>query len=289
MLVMTLAALATLAQTPDFSWSGAIASGKRLTVKNIVGDVTVEPASGREASVTAVKRDGRRGDPEDVEIRQVEDADGITICVIYPGNRNDSCDWDNGRRRSRDRDRDRDDDRGWRNENDTRVTFTVRVPAGTNLSVSTVSGDVSGRGLRGDTEARSVSGDVDLTDVDARTVEAQSVSGSILLERVNAEVVGAETVSGDVEFSGEIRARGEYDLKTLSGDILMRIPRGAGAQVRGSTFSGDFISSFEITTRASGRFMRRQRIDGTIGDGSARINVESFSGDVELRELGRGA
>lgn len=293
MLVLTLAAVAALAQTPDFSWSGTIASGKRLTVKNIVGDVTVEPASGREASVTAVKREGRRGDPEDVEIRQIEDGDGITICVIYPSNNSDSCDYDGVRRSRRDRDRD-DDDRGrrrgsWRNENDTRVSFTVRVPAGTKLSVGTVSGDVSGRGLRGDTEARSVSGDVDLTDVEAGTVEAQSVSGNITLERVNADVVGAETVSGDVEFSGEIRARGEYDLKTLSGDILMRIPRGAGAQVRGSTFSGEFISSFEITTRASGRFMRRERIDGQIGDGSARINVESFSGDVELRELGRGA
>lgn len=292
MLVLTLAAVAALAQTPDFSWSGTIASGKRLTVKNIVGDVTVEPASGREASVTAVKREGRRGDPEDVEIRQIEDGDGITICVIYPSNNSDSCDWDGNRRRNRDRDREDDGNRrnrNWRNENDTRVYFTVRVPAGTHLAVGTVSGDVSGRGLRGDTEARSVSGDVDLSDVEAGTVEAQSVSGNITLERVNAAVVGAETVSGDVEFSGEVRPRGEYDLKTLSGDILMRIPRGAGAQVRGSTFSGDFISSFEITTRASGRFMRRQRIDGQIGDGSARINVESFSGDVELRELGRGA
>jgi DUF4097 and DUF4098 domain-containing protein YvlB len=270
---------AALTQGQDFSWSGAIAQGKTLRVKNIIGDITVEVASGREASVTAIKREGRHGDMEDVEIRRLEDEDGVTFCVVYPHHDDDGdCDMESRRRNRRGR---------WNDQNDTEVRFTVRVPAGVKLSAGTVTGDVVATGMRADTDARSVSGDVSLRDIEATVVEATSVSGNIELSRINATEVGAETVSGDVEFSGEIRARGEYDLKTLSGDVIMQIPRNAGAEITGATFSGDFDSSFPITTRSSSRSARRQRINGTIGDGSARIRVESFSGDVELRELGR--
>jgi DUF4097 and DUF4098 domain-containing protein YvlB len=272
-------AFAALTQAQDFTWSGAIPSGKRLTVKNISGDVRVEPATGGQATVTAVKRAGRNGDPEDVVVRQVSTAEGIEICVLYPGHDDDGdCDWDGNRRRGRNR------GSNWDN-NDTQVTFTVKVPANTNLAVSTVSGDVVGHGMRGDTEARSVSGDVLLTDVVGKIVEAQTVSGNIELNRVNADEVVAETVSGDVDFSGEIHKNGDYDMKTLSGDVIMRIPKNAGADISGATFSGDFSTSFPITTKATSRYTRKQRINGTIGDGSARIRVESFSGDVELREL----
>ncbi len=277
MFTLALLTVATLAQAQDFTWTGPVASGKTLTIKNIVGDVTVEPATGRDVRVTAVKREGRRGDPEDVEIRRVEDGDGVTICVVYPqSDADDGCDF-RGRVRRGDR-----RNRHW-DDNDTRVDFTVRVPAGTKLSANTVSGDVIARGLRGDTEVHSVSGDVRLTDVEGATVEAQTVSGSIELDGVNATELGAETVSGDIDFRGEIRPRGDYDLKTLSGDVVMRIPRGTGAEITGSTFSGDFHSDFSITSRTTSRFTRSQRISGTIGDGSARIRVESFSGDVEVR------
>ena len=281
MLALTMVALASLsAQAQDFTWTGAIPNGKRLTVKNISGDIRVEPATGGQATVTAVKRPGRRGDPEDVVVRQVETSAGIEICVLYPGSDDDGdCDWDGNRRNHRHRGSHWDD-------NDTQVHFTVKVPANTNLNVGTVSGDVEGHGIRGETEARSVSGDVTLRDVTGKIVEAQSVSGNIELIQVNADEVVAETVSGDVNFSGEIRKGGDYDMKTLSGDVIMRIPKNAGAEVSGATFSGDFHTSFPITTKATGRYTRRARLDGTIGDGSARIRVESFSGDVELREIG---
>lgn len=280
MLALAAVALAALVQAQDFTWSGTIPGGKRLTVKNISGDIRVEPATGSQATVVGVKRAGRRGDPEDVVIRQVSTAEGIEVCVIYPNSDDDGdCDWSGNRRGRRHRGGDWD-------HNDTEVTFTVKVPANTNLTVTTVSGDVEGHGIRGDTEARSVSGDVTLTDVTATVVEAQTVSGNVELSRVNADEVVAETVSGDVDFSGEIRKGGDYDMKTLSGDVTMRIPKNAGAEITGATFSGDFHTSFPITTKATSRYTRRQRIDGTIGDGSAKIRVESFSGDVDLREIG---
>lgn len=275
MLTVALFTLAALAQGPDFSWSGELASGKRLTVRNISGDIRIEPASGRTVSVTGVKKAGRHGNPNDVEIRQVQTGDGVTVCVIYPGSRNDEegCDGRGGHRGD-----------GWDN-NDTSVDFTVHLPSGTALNAMTVSGDVEGHGIRGPIEARTVSGDVQLSDVTGPVVEAQTVSGNVTLESVGADEVTGHTVSGDVEFSGEIRPRGDYDFKSLSGDVVMRIPRDAGAEVTGSTFSGDFRTSFALTTRATSRYTGSQRLNGTIGNGSARIRVESFSGSVEIREL----
>lgn len=265
-----------LAQGQDFQWSGTLAAGQRLTVKNLAGDVRVEPASGRTASVNATRRAGRRGRPEDVEIRRVETAEGVTVCVIYPAQRtrDEGCDTE-GRWSS-----DRED------RNDTRVDFTIRLPEGAALAAYTVSGSVTGRGIRGTAEVRSVSGDVRLQDVAAGLVEAQTVSGSVELTDIRADEVVAGTVSGDVEFRGEIRPRGHYDLKTLSGDVVLVVPAGAGAEITGSTFSGSFSSAFPIAGEPSGRWMRRNRISGTIGDGSARIRVESFSGNVALRAAG---
>jgi DUF4097 and DUF4098 domain-containing protein YvlB len=266
--------LMMLAAVPGqgFTWSGELAAGKRLTVKNVIGDVRVEVAAGRTASVEGVRKAGRYGDPEDVVIRQVETADGVTICVLYPPQRNaGGCDHDgdwNGDRPER---------------NDTRVDFVVRLPSGVHLAAATVSGDVVGRGLRSSVDARTVSGDVRLADVEGATLEATTVSGDVELSAVEATELAAETVSGDVDFRGVLRRNGRYELKSLSGDVVMELPAGSGANVSGSTFSGRFQSDFPLTSRASGKYASGKRIEGTIGDGSARLRVESFSGDLALR------
>src|SRR5262245_32667303 len=103
MLALTMVVLGALsAQSQDFTWSGAIPSGKRLIVKNISGDVKVETTSARQATVTAVKIAGRHGDPEDVVVRQVSTDEGIEICVLYPGSDDNDgdCDWDGNHRHS---------------------------------------------------------------------------------------------------------------------------------------------------------------------------------------------
>jgi len=285
--MLTLATLAAVAllQGPDFSWSGSLAAGKELTIKNVIGDIRVEGASGGRVEITAVKRAGRRGDPDDVTIRRVETSRGVELCVIYPNNddRGDDCDFDRGGRGNRNRDRSR-----RRDENDTRVAFTVRLPHGVNLQASTVSGDVQATSLRGLVNVATVSGEILVRDAAGTLVEATSVSGDVQLVNIRADQVAAETVSGDVEYQGEIRPRGEYDFQTLSGDVVLRVPRGLGAEISASTFSGSIRSSFEITTREDrrSRWTNSRRLTGTIGDGGAQLRLQSFSGSVELLEMG---
>jgi Toastrack DUF4097 len=295
------------AQSRDFSFRRELSSGAHFALRNIIGDVRIEPASGRTLEVTAVKRAGRHGDPDDVEIRAVEMGDGVAICVYYPnsGYRSDH-DRDDGDRARDDRDDDdragdaRNDDRssrrstrsrrsdpcrregnwGGNNRNDTEVSFTVRLPAGLDVDVRTVSGDVTGRGLRGRLDLGTVSGDLRLTDVQGASLDASSVSGDVELIDVDARDVGAETVSGNVTYTGRIQREGSYDFKTLSGDVELTLPEQPNARLRGSTFSGRLVS--DLPTSRDGR-RHRSRFEASWGDGSATIDVESFSGDVRIQ------
>lgn len=284
MLTFATLALALVAQGPDYSWSGTMAAGKQLTVKNISGDIRVESASGRTVEISATKRAGKRGDPEDVTIRRIDTSEGIEVCVIYPGMRDDDdCDW-----RGNDRnDRGRND-----NRNDTRVDFVIRLPASVDLEASTVSGDVFATGVRGgEVDASTVSGNVDLRNVTAETVDAQTVSGNVALSGITSSNVSAQTVSGSVTYSGQIAADGDYEFETLSGDVILSVPANTGADVRSSTFSGSFSTNLPFSREGSEIDSRRRRsrrnVRGTLGSGGASLQLTSFSGDVVIKELGR--
>jgi hypothetical protein len=289
---VTLAALAALAAAPaqaqsdDFQFRRDLAADARFVLRNVVGDVRIEPGSGRTVEVRAVRHQGRRGDPADVEIRAVDLPDGVAICVHYPGSgtwRDDGHAGRGGDRRGRE-DACRREGRGWSNDrNDTRVEFTVRVPADLRLDVKTVSGDVVARGLSGAVEVGTVSGDVQLAGMKGRLLDAASVSGDVQLDDVDAAEVNAETVSGDVRFAGPIRREGAYWFKTLSGRVELTLPGEPDARLRGSTFSGRLVSDFPADQE--GR--RRSRFSATWGRGSASIDVESFSGDVRIRRAPR--
>ena len=319
---------AVAAQRPDFEFRRELSPGRRFALRNIIGDVRLEGGSGRTLEVTAIKKAGRHGDPEDVEIRTIEISGGVAICVYYPGQysgtdrdySDDRADEDRDRRsRRRDRDerdrraraeRDDDDNRDVRAEddqdrprrrhrynhdedvcqrnqrwngssrNDTSVDFLVRVPTGLELDAKTVSGDVRGHGLRGELDIGTVSGDVQLNDLTAGTLDVASVSGEIDLDQVQAKNVSAETVSGDVTYIGDIADDGNYDFKTLSGDVVVTVPRQPDAQLSAVTFSGDFSSDFPTSTDSR---RRRHRYNATWGNGGARLDLESFSGDISIR------
>ncbi len=285
MLTFAALALTLVAQGPDYSWSGTMAAGKELTVKNISGDIRIEASSGRTVEISATKRAGKRGDPADVTIRRIDTSDGMEVCVVYPGMRSDDddCDWRSNNRN----DRGRND-----NQNDTSVDFIIRLPASVNLEASTVSGDVSATGIRGgEVDASTVSGNVDLHNVTAETVDAQTVSGDVDLNGITSSTVSAQTVSGSVTYSGPLAAEGEYEFETLSGDVILSVPANTGADVRSSTFSGSFSTSLPFSREGRGDDSRRRRsrrnVRGTLGGGGASLELTSFSGDVVIKELGR--
>jgi hypothetical protein len=234
----------------DFRWHAPLASGKTLEVRGISGRVRAVRASGGEAEVTAVKKAGRRGDPDDVEIKVLEDGDGVTICALYPTRRGGMSECRPG-------------GGGGDNMKDTDVSvdFEVKVPAGVDFVGTTVNGDVYASDLPADARVSSVNGDVEVSA--AGTARGTTVNGSVVA------TVGKAGWSGTLEFS------------TVNGGIRLTLPADLDADVDASTVNGSIDSDFPITVQ--GR-MRPREFHGRIGKGGRKLELSTVNGSIELRK-----
>ena len=146
------------------------------------------------------------------------------------------------------------------------------------VKLSTTTGKLVLSGARGNIELNSVSENIEGSDLQG-DIHAETVSGDISLRRVDAKSVEVEAVSGDLIFDGRIMDGGRYSFLTHSGDISVSIPEGANATVATAVASGDVRASFTLpATERAGR--RRQTY--RLGNGSASVELETFSGDVQL-------
>ncbi|MGH9900977.1 MAG: DUF4097 family beta strand repeat-containing protein, partial [Pyrinomonadaceae bacterium] len=242
-------AAAARPEQDDFRWRGPVAAGRVIEIKGVNGDVRAETAAGGEVEVTATKS-ARRSDPAGVRIQVVEHADGVTICAVYPSgdsSRPNTCEPGSGGRSN------------VRN-NDTRVDFTVRVPASVRFNGRTVNGGVEARALGSDVEAHTVNGGVRVST--AGLARASTVNGSI------TAIMGGANWAGALEFA------------TVNGGIELELPSAASADVRAETVNGEISTDFPITV--TGRFSKRN-LTGTIGSGGRELRLKTVNGDVELR------
>jgi hypothetical protein len=243
-------ALATAAG--DFRWHGRVAAGQAIEVKGVNGEVEASPTGGGDVEVTAVKR-GRRSDPDQVEVRVVEHGGGVTICAVYPtppGERANECAPGTGGRMST-------------RDNDVRVDFVVRVPAGVNFVGRTVNGEVTARDLPADAEAHTVNGGV--------VVEA---AGHTLARTVNGSI---QARMGRADWSGET------EFETVNGTITVELPENASADVDARTVNGGIETDFPL--EVTGRISRR-RMTGTIGGGGRKLSLQTVNGAIRLQKAG---
>jgi DUF4097 and DUF4098 domain-containing protein YvlB len=130
---------------------------------------------------------------------------------------------------------------------------------GTNLSVDTGSGEVTGTGLQ------------------ATAISIETGSGDIRLTSLTAPRLSFETGSGSVtaDLRGTIRS---LSVETGSGDVSITAPASLGAEVEIETASGGVETDFplQVTRHASDHLV------GRIGDGQGRIAIETGSGEVRL-------
>ncbi len=165
------------------------------------------------------------------------------------------------------------------------------------ISAETVDGSVDVRGGGGNIMLHSIQGSVTLADATGRievnsvneSVELSNVSGQIKAETVNGDVslngiksssVEATTINGDVVYEGTVSDGGTYSFNSHNGDITVSIPEGANVTLSVATANGDIDPSFPLPyTGPSGK----HRYTFKLGTGSARMEAESFQGDIQLR------
>lgn len=242
------AAAAAQQQGNEFRWREALAAGKVIEIKGVNGNVEAAPSSSGEVEVVAVKS-SRRGNAEEVRIEVVRHSEGVTICAVYPspGGRANTCEPGSG---------------GHMNvrNNDTEVSFNVRVPSGVRFNGRTVNGRVEANNLTADVDASTVNGDVEVTT--NGLARAKTVNGSITVSMGNANW------TGDMEF------------KTVNGSIDVSMPASLSAEVEVKTLNGSISSDFPLTVQ--GNFSRRH-MSGTIGGGGRSLQLETVNGSVNIR------
>jgi len=293
--VLVLAVCASLASAPLFAGTPInetrpLDPRGRIDIENVKGRIEVRAWDRNEVRITGTLGDGVEklvidGDRHDLEVR-----------VEYPRNMG-----------------------GWRGDRVEPTTLVLQVPLRADLDIESVSADVDVDGVApgdlsiesvsgnitvaaapGKASVESVSGDLRLT-LNTSHAKSETVSGDIGLSgRLNGEV-HAETVSGDIAIdsrgervkrlstgtvSGDAEVRvalaegGEIRSETVSGDIRLRLPKALSARVRGESFSGDLEAPGATVHKEE--FGPGQSFEARYGSGAGQIRIESFSGDATL-------
>ena len=84
-------------------------------------------------------------------------------------------------------------------------------------------------------------------------------------------------------YAGTIREDGSYHFSSHNGTVTIALPDKVNASVSVSTFNGSFSSDFPVKSNET---KHGKRFNFTLGNGSARIELESFQGEIELRRQG---
>jgi DUF4097 and DUF4098 domain-containing protein YvlB len=265
---------------PDGDTLVAVRPGEALAVQNFSGRLVVGAWERDEVELR-----GAHGDRSDLRLERVGSRLSVEPSRRRPGDREMDVElripaWMDVRVGGRDLDVEIHDVDGQVQVRNVEGDVVISGTGGA-VRVTTVDGSVRVRGARGDLFVRSEGDDIRLDDVVAAVVEVGSGSGDLTLRNVDAHRMEAETLDGDVLFDGIIRTGGSYSISVHDGDAEVVIPRDAGAEVSVSTFDGEFMSDFPVTVE---RFNAGRTFDFTLGDGSARLDIQVFDGEIRLRE-----
>jgi len=157
----------------------------------------------------------------------------------------------------------------------------VRDASGDEITLETGSGGVvvnglSGRRVRLDTGSGGLSGG----SVTADDLNADVGSGSIRLDDVKVSRAKFDAGSGGINVTLATPVT-SLDVDAGSGGVTITVPANLGAEVDIETGSGGIDTDFPVQVTR----MERHHLRGRIGDGSARIHIESGSGSVRLKKI----
>ncbi|HEU4560220.1 MAG TPA: DUF4097 family beta strand repeat-containing protein [Longimicrobium sp.] len=278
------AAATPAAAQRDFNWAGQIPAGATIRVFTQNGTVTVRQASDGRARV--------RGETVEGEMRFVRGGGSggdFRVCAV----RDEDADCtDSGIRN--------DGNRGWSRRQRGRANFTVEVPRGVLVRVSSGNGDVSVEGATADVHAGSGNGDVRVGSGAAR-VHASSGNGVVMVESARGPVqassgngrvvvnaatgpVNASTGNGRIEVAlASMRGAGDMEFSSGNGNVTLRLPSDFGAELEASTGHGSIETDFPL--QVQGR-VSQHRMAGRIGSGGRRLKISTGNGSIYLRRGG---
>jgi hypothetical protein len=149
------------------------------------------------------------------------------------------------------------------------------------LTLDTGSGNVVVSNAKGDSLGIDTgSGDVAVDQADVRTLKIDTGSGNADVTAVRSQDLSIDTGSGDVTLE-LLAGGGSIDINTGSGQVNLTLPAEYGAMLLLDTGSGEIdLGGIPVTVTK----LREDHVEGRIGDGKARLHVDTGSGDVRLKK-----
>lgn len=287
----------TAEQTHKEAKTLAIGASGDLNLKNIVGDITVKAGGGRDVTVEIVRISKGKTDAdakiglEKVVAEVSTSGQHGSVTARYPNDLHPNY--------------------------SVSVAYNVTAPAGTRVTIESISSHVVVAGMQGEVNANTVSGGIEctscarvgtlhtisgdinvtdsgseskldvggasakvtLTNIKAPRVSASVISGRIIAHGIQADSASLGSLSGDVEFSGTVAAKGRYEFSAHSGNVRLALT--GGFDLEAKTFSGmvEADPSLNLTTTAPAGSNKRS-LRGTSGGGGAAVTATTFSGNV---------
>jgi len=289
-------------QTDKETRTFAIGTNGEFDVDNLSGDIRIVPGTGRNLTIEISRVSRGRTEAEAkaglsrVRVETTHRGDRATARTVYPRDRQSNY--------------------------SVSVDYVVTAPAGTRITAKTISGNLTIGAFTGELSlnsmsgnvqvtgatrvlhAKTVSGDVTLTDcgaeglleastmsgavtgtnITARRVELQSISGTVTGRNVSAQAVKLNSMSDDVVFDGDLASGGRYEFTSHSGTVRLSVDGRTGFTFDASTFSGSVRTDIPLKSNnvgaSAGSRRATRNVRGTFGDGSATVNATTFSGDV---------
>lgn len=161
-----------------------------------------------------------------------------------------------------------------------------RISKSVNATTPTL-GDIFLKDSTGMINLRVQSGTIRLSDVrpDNKddSVKLNATSGHFELERVSHTRIEAETTSGNISLIGPTTKRANYNFKTVTGNVTLRLPKESSFRFIVTIGEhGRFSSEFPLDVRKEVIYPGSKRFTGKSGDGESTFLLASFNGQVRL-------
>jgi DUF4097 and DUF4098 domain-containing protein YvlB len=145
------------------------------------------------------------------------------------------------------------------------------------VQVNTGSGDISLDTIGGQIRLQTGSGSIEITNP-SQALEVSTGSGDVTLKEASADI-RVRTSSGDIDVEGNPGESNYWDFHTVSGEVVLHVPPNAGFRLYAHSKSGDIDAAIPIMMEGTAA---KHELRASIGDGKARVEIQTSSGDISL-------
>lgn len=195
----------------------------------------------------------------------------------------------------------------------------IRVPAGSRVSVRTISADISVQQITGDLTLNSVSGSIEMPGKSGR-IAAETISGDVTVDdnagplkinavsgrvsvrnstgRVEVSTISGgigvtahalsdgdlQSLSGNVSLEADLTPEANLEMVSHSGTVDVYLPSGVSAAFRAESFSGSINNDFGPKAERTRQWGPGYELTFTNGEGGAHVTIKTFSGTVNIKK-----